>query len=299
MSYYKLVVIASLVTILLVDYPGPVQVRADETGGDKSIMIDLWPNGYLGEKGTSRGVLEPSKGDNIARLTEVSIPSLTVYKAPSAKAPTPAVMVCPGGGYSILAMNLEGTEIAEWLNSLGITAIVLKYRVPDNHQGAFEDAQRGMSIIRFRARELNIDPDRIGVIGFSAGGNLSAQLCTNYTERSYKLLDPIDKVSCRPDFAMLVYPYLLGEDGKLQAPLKVDSQTPPTILIHAQDDWVKPESSIYYFLSLKKAKVPAELHVFPTGGHGYGLRPTEHAVSGWPALCNTWMQKMKIITPKK
>jgi acetyl esterase/lipase len=258
-------------------------------------MIDLWPDDYLGEKGTSRGVLEPSKGDNIARLAEVSIPTLTVYKAPAAKAPTPAVMVCPGGGYTILAMDLEGTEIADWLNSMGVTAIVLKYRVPDNEQGAFEDAQRAMSIIRSRAQEFNIDPDRIGVIGFSAGGNLSARLCTNYTQRSYQPIDPMDEVSCRPDFAMLVYPYLVGDDGQLQASLKVDSQTPPAILIHAQDDWVKPENSIYYFLSLKDAKVPAELHVFPTGGHGYGLRPTEHAVSGWPALGKTWLQKMKII----
>jgi acetyl esterase/lipase len=258
-------------------------------------MFDLWPDDYLGEKGTSRGVLEPSKGDNIARLAEVSIPSLTVYKASVAKAPTPAVMVCPGGGYTILAMDLEGTEIADWLNSMGFTAIVLKYRVPDNEQGAFEDAQRAMSIIRSRAREFNIDPERIGVIGFSAGGNLSARLCTNYTQRSYQPIDPIDKVSCRPDFAMLVYPYLLGDDGQLQASLKVDSQTPPAIMIHAQDDWVKPENSIYYFLSLKNAKVPAELHVFPTGGHGYGLRPTEHAVSGWPSLCETWLQKMKIM----
>ena len=295
MACRKLTVIATLVIIVFLWFSGQVQVCSGETQVDKESMIDLWPEEYLGEKGTSRGALEPSKGDNIARLTEVSIPTLTVYKAPSAKAPAPAVMVCPGGGYTILAIDLEGTEIADWLNSMGVTAIVLKYRVPDNEQGAFEDAQRAMSIICSRAKEFNIDPNRIGVIGFSAGGNLSARLCTNYTQRSYQPIDPIDKVSCRPDFAMLVYPYLLGEDGQLQKLLKVDSQTPPAIMIHAQDDWVKPENSIYYFLSLKNAKVPAELHVFPTGGHGYGLRPTEHAVSGWPALCNTWLQKMKII----
>ena len=297
MADRKLAVVASWVVIVLCGFLGPLQVHAGETGGGKESMIDVWPDDYLGEKGTSRGVLEPSKGDNIARLAEVSIPTLTVYKAPAAKAPTSAVMVCPGGGYTILAMDLEGTEIADWLNSMGVTAIVLKYRVPDNEQGAFEDAQRAMSIIRSRAQEFNIDPDRIGVIGFSAGGNLSARLCTNYTQRSYQPIDPMDEVSCRPDFAMLVYPYLVGDDGQLQASLKVDSQTPPAIMIHAQDDWVKPENSIFYFLSLKKAKVPAELHVFPTGGHGYGLRPTEHAVSGWPALCKTWLQKMKIMNP--
>ncbi|MHC4288295.1 MAG: alpha/beta hydrolase, partial [Planctomycetota bacterium] len=209
MACRKLTVIATLVIIVFLWFSGQVQVCSGETKVDKESMIDLWPEEYLGEKGTSRGALEPSKGDNIARLTEVSIPTLTVYKAPSAKAPAPAVMVCLGGGYRILAIDLEGTEIADWLNSMGVTAIVLKYRVPDNEQGAFEDAQRAMSIIRSRAKEFNIDPNRIGVIGFSAGGNLSARLCTNYTQRSYQPIDPIDKVSCRPDFAMLVYPYLL------------------------------------------------------------------------------------------
>ena len=282
--------------VILVGLSLPFQAARADAG--KDVTIDLWPKDFLGEKGGSRGTLEPSKGDNIDRLADVSIPSMTVYQAPSVKNPAPAVMVCPGGGYTILATNLEGTEIADWLNSVGVTAIVLKYRVPDNPDGAFEDAQRAMSIIRSRAKEFNIDPDRMGVLGFSAGGNLAARLCTNYAKRSYQPVDSIDAISCRPDFAILVYPYLLGDDDQLQTSLKVDSQTPPAILIQAQDDWVKPENSIYYFLSLKNAKVPAELHIFPTGGHGYGLRPSEHAVSGWPQLCQTWLQKMKIITLK-
>lgn len=265
----------------------------------EGVTMDVWPDGYLGEDGVGRGVEQPLKGDNIIRLTDVSVPSMTVYRAASDGRATPAVMVCPGGGYSILAMNLEGTEIAEWLNGQGVTAIVLRYRVPGKPEEAFNDAQRCLSTIRSRAAEFNIDPERIGVIGFSAGGNLSARLCTNYTTRNYELIDAIDEVSCRPDFAILVYPYLLerGKQIKLQEVLKVDSETCPAIMIHAQDDSVKVESSIYYFLELKKAKVPAELHVFPTGGHGYGLRKTEHAVSGWPELCNTWMRKMKVITP--
>lgn len=296
MANNKLTIISLLVVMIMVmGCSEKIQVGPDKTVGNNGIMIDLWPKEYLGEKGQSKGELEPSKGDNIARLTNVSIPSMTVYKANSGEVPAPAVMVCPGGGYHILAMDLEGTEIANWLNSQGITAIVLKYRVPDNREGAFEDAQRAMSIIRSRSQEFNIDPDRIGVIGFSAGGNLSARLCTNYAKKSYKPVDQIDMVNCRPDFAMLVYPHLLGKDGQLQKALNVTSQTPRTILIHAQDDWVKPESSIYYFLALKNAKVPAELHIFPSGGHGYGLRPTEHAVSGWPEICNTWLRKIKIV----
>lgn len=262
---------------------------------DDGITLDIWPKEFLGETAISTGRLRPDEGDNIDRLTDVTIPTMTVYKAPSAKKPAPAVLVCPGGGYTILATNLEGTEIAEWLNSRGITAIVLRYRVPKNVDGAFADAQRAMGIIRYRAEEFGIDPERIGVMGFSAGGNLSAKLSTNHTQRSYKHVDEMDKTSCRPDFAMLIYPYLVEkETGKLQKALNVTSTTPRTILIHAQDDWVKPENSILYFQALKKAGVPSELHIFPTGGHGYGLRPSEHAITDWPKLCNTWLNKTGI-----
>jgi acetyl esterase/lipase len=295
MNYGMVVLISLLVVVLIMGCSEQSQVSSAGRLSEKGITMDLWPKEYLGEEGKSRGVVQPSKGDNIIRLTEVSIPSMTVYKACSEKGRTPAVLVCPGGGYNILAMNLEGTEIAAWLNTQGITAVVLKYRVPNNRKGALQDVQRAMGIIRGRAEEFNIDPDRLGVMGFSAGGNLSAKLSTNFVERSYKPIDMMDEFSCRPDFAMLVYPHLVGEDGNLAEEIKVTSATPRTILIHAEDDWVKPESSILYFLALKEAKVPAELHVFPTGGHGYGLRPSEHAVSGWPELCNTWLMKMGIV----
>ena len=295
MNYGMVVLVSFLVAVYVGGCSGQSQISSAGRLSEKEITMDLWPEEYLGEKGKSRGVVQPSKGDDIVRITEVSIPSMTVYQACSGKGRAPAVLVCPGGGYSILAMNLEGTEIAVWLNVQGITAVVLKYRVPNNRKGAFEDVQRAMGIIRGRAEEFNIDSERLGVIGFSAGGNLSAKLSTNFAQRSYKPIDKMDEFSCRPDFAMLVYPYLVGEDGKLADEIKVTSATPRTILIHAQDDWIKPESSILYFLALKEAKVPAELHVFPTGGHGYGLRPTEHAVSGWPELCNSWLGKMGIV----
>ena len=257
--------------------------------------IRLWPKGHLGETGKPAYIVMPSEGDNITRLTDVIDPSITVYKPAVTQAPTAAVLVCPGGGYNILALDLEGTEIAEWLNSNGITAVVLKYRVPDNRSGAFEDVQRAMSLICNHATDWNIDPDRVGIIGFSAGANLAARLSTNFQARSYDPLDEVDQLSCSPDFAMLIYPYLLAKDGKLADNLPVGSDTPRTILIHAQDDWVKAESSILYYLALKQAKVPSELHVFPSGGHGYGLRRSEHAVSGWPKLCEVWLQKMGII----
>ena len=260
-------------------------------------QLDLWPKGHLGDTDKPREVVKPSEGDNIIRLTDVYTPSMTVYRPVDAKGVTPAVLVCPGGGYNILAIDLEGTEIAEWLNSIGITAVVLKYSVPDNEWGAFNDGQRAMALIRHNAKDWEIDPQRVGIIGFSAGANLAARLSTNFEEKKYDHVDKADKENSRPDFAMLVYPWLRveNEDDELAEEFVVTSKTPRTILIHAQDDWVKPENSILYFLALKKAKVKSELHVFPSGGHGYGLRPSEHAVSGWPKLCKVWMQKMGII----
>ena len=260
-----------------------------------SITVDLWPKEVVGDPSKPREVVKPSEGDNITRLTDINIPSMTVYKPADTKGPTPAVLVCPGGGYHILAIDLEGTEIAQWLNSIGVTAVVLKYRVPDNREGAFADSQRAMSLIRHNADEWNIDPERVGIIGFSAGGNLAGKLSNNFKKKSYDHIDQADKLSCRPDFAMLVYPYLLQDNGQLADSMKVTKETPSTILIHTQDDWVKAESSIYYFLALKEAEVPSELHVFPTGDHGYGLRPSGHAVSNWPDLCKTWMIKSGII----
>ena len=273
---------------------------ADSSAGSGSsfegVTVDVWPEGFLGEAGVSRGVEMASEDDNIVQVTDVSIASMTFYKAGGKEGARSAVLVCPGGGYSVLAMDLEGTEIAEWLNSQGITAVVLKYRVPNNREGGFADGQRAMSILRYRAKEFGIDPERIGVIGFSAGGHLCARLYTGFSKMSYGAIDEIDEVSCRPDFAMLIYPYSLTDrdektdELKLAKEFVVTKDTPATILIHAQDDPITVENSILYFLALKKADVPSELHVFATGGHGYGLRPSEHAVSGWPGLCNRWLR---------
>ncbi|MDD4872308.1 MAG: alpha/beta hydrolase [Kiritimatiellae bacterium] len=257
--------------------------------------FDLWPGMAPGQTNMLEGTENPSK-DTIIRLGNVTKPNLTLYKVDKSEGPAPAVVVCPGGGYSILAMNLEGTEIAEWLNSIGITAILLKYRVPNNRQGAFQDVQRAFRVARQNAKVWNIDPERIGIIGFSAGGHLSARACNGFETKSYDPVDKADEFSCRPDFAMLIYPaYLTTKDFTIVEELPVTSKTPSTILIQTQDDGIKVENSIYYYLALKQAKVASELHIFPTGGHGYGLRPSKNAVSNWPKLCETWLEKTGVL----
>jgi acetyl esterase/lipase len=208
------------------------------------------------------------------------------------------VIVCPGGGYNILAYDKEGSEICEWLNSIGVTGVLLKYRVPkraglEKHTPMLQDAQRALGLVRHRAKEFGINPERLGIMGFSAGGHLSAAASNNFTERTYPPIDEADKTSCRPDFALLIYPAYLTvkDDGDKVAPeLPVTKETPPTFLVQTQDDGVRVESSIFYYLALKNVKVPAEMHLYPSGGHGYGMRPSEHLVSSWPARAADWMK---------
>lgn len=213
------------------------------------------------------------------------------------------MVVFPGGGYQILAMDLEGTEICRWLNSIGVTAVLLKYRVPSpkgppQYTHPLEDAQRAVGLVRYHAKEWGIDPNRIGVIGFSAGGDMAALLSNNFAKRTYSAVGPADAVSCRPDFTMLVYPaYLVDAKNnyKLAPELKVTRATPPTFLVQAEDDPVHVENSIYYFLALKKAGVPAEMHIYPAGGHGYGLRRTSKTVTTWPARAESWMRSLGVL----
>ena len=266
--------------------------------------IVLWPAGAPGEKGDIGEEHEqPLKpGDNTIRLANVTSPTLTVYAPPKDKNTGAAVVICPGGGYNILALNKEGTEVAEWLSSIGVTGILLKYRVParkdqPRHAAPLQDVQRALGLVRQRAKELDIDPSRIGVLGFSAGGHLAATLCNNSGKRTYPSLDSADEVSCRPDFALLIYPaYLAGkEDNALPAELKVSSDTPRTFIAMTQDDGVRVECALFYYLALKNAKVPAEMHLYPSGGHGYGLRPSEHVVSTWPKRAEEWMRSLGVL----
>lgn len=230
------------------------------------------------------------------RLTSVTRPTLTVYQAQNTTGPAPAVLICPGGAYKILATNIEGSEVAEWLNSIGLTAAVLKYRVPDNRPAALQDAQRAMAILRQRGTEWNIDPKRLGVMGFSAGGHLSARLCSTGGERMYQPIDEADQVSCRPDFCILVYPaYLADKDMRLTEGIQVSSLTPPTFLVQTEDDKNYVWSGIAYTAALVKAGIPCEYHLFPKGGHGYGLRKSAKSVSGWQNLCSRWMRTAGIL----
>lgn len=268
--------------------------------------IKLWPGKAPGEK--SNIGLEGPRPDRpgarkVIRLANVSVPMLSVFKAK--KHNGAAVVINPGGGYSIFAWDLEGTEVAEWLNSFGVTAIVVKYRVPrrtgrTKHHAPLQDAQRALGIVRHNAKKWGIDPKRIGILGFSAGGHLSATAMTNYRKRIYPPMDNTDKVSCRPDFGVLVYPaYLVDNETKtkLVPEVPVDKATPPAILIHAGDDQVSADGSVQMWLAMRRAGVHSELHVFHHGGHGYGLRPSTDPVSKWPMLVEGWMRRMGYLKP--
>jgi acetyl esterase/lipase len=272
--------------------------------------LPLWPAGAPDETapvGEEKDVTKPAEGTiagkRVARLTNVSVPTLTVTRPPADRDTGAAVLVCPGGGYHILAMDLEGTEVVEWLNSIGVTGVLLKYRVPmrtgrERYAAPLQDAQRALGLIRQRAADWGIDPKRIGVMGFSAGGHLSAALSTKYGKRTYTPVDAADEVSCRPDFTMLIYPAYLTvekEADRVASELQVTEATPPTFLVQTQDDVVRVETSLFYYLALKRAKVSAELHLYPTGGHGYGLRPTPEPVTSWPQRAEQWMRNRKIL----
>lgn len=234
---------------------------------------------------------------------KVSIPTMTVYP-PKGRNTGAAVVVFPGGGYWVLAMDLEGTEVCDWLTSRGITCVLLKYRVPgdrlDPRSGpypdspmALEDAQRTVGLVRHHAAEWKIDPHKIGVLGFSAGGHLVAAISTHFEHRLYPPVDAADKESCRPDFAMALYPGHLWIDDdtfELNPDVPVTKQTPPTFLLQAEDDHVDGiNQSLVYYIALKDAGVPVEMHLYAQGGHAFGLRPTKFPISQWPALVEKWL----------
>jgi|ERR1051325_3578122 acetyl esterase/lipase len=267
-------------------------------------VIELWNGPAPGDKGdigkeadTTKPADRPVAGKSVIRLALVSKPTISIYRPPPANDTGAAVLVCPGGAYQILAMDLEGTEVCDWLNSIGFTGVLLKYRVPkraglEKHTAALQDAQRAMGILRSRAKEWNIDPKRIGVLGFSAGGHLAAALSNNFDERTYPKLDDADSVSCRPDFTILIYPAYLTvkeQNDKIAPELNITSNTPPTFMAMAEDDPVRVENVLFYAAALHKAKVPLELHVYPTGGHGYGLRASKDLVTTWPQRASDWL----------
>lgn len=265
--------------------------------------LPLWPNGAPGQPAGANAEVDKTPNEDTIRLSNVSVPVLTLFPAPKEKATGAAVVVCPGGGYQILAYNKEGTEICEWLNSLGITAVLLKYRVPFGREKALQDAQRALGVVRQHAQEWKIDPGKVGIIGFSAGAHLSAALSASAARRIYDPVDAADAQSCRPDFAMLIYPAYLVADGdaaRIAPEVAPTEKTPPTFLAQTEDDHAHIESSIGYYLALKRAKVPAELHLYPKGGHGYGLRPgTVRVSTEWPRSAAQWLAEMGLASAPK
>ena len=264
--------------------------------------IKLFPNGAPGE---TKKLTEKSDdtgaqvgGMNVIRMTDVGEPEITIYPAAEDVASGAAMVVCPGGAYNILAYDLEGTEICDWLNAAGITAILLKYRVPrrenrPKHEAPLQDVQRTISYIRTNAKKYGINPDKIGIMGFSAGAHLSVMASTSFNKRSYPAIDDIDKASCRPNFCLLVYPaYLDNENFKLSPEINVTKEVPPTMLVQAEDDASFINSSLFYYYALKQAGVPAWMHLYSTGGHGYGLRDTGCMVNEWPDRAEDWFQEI-------
>ncbi len=259
----------------------------------KNEIIPLWPQEIPGEtEAKHEAVVTDDTSRNVIRLTDVTNPVLTVFEPEPSKNLGAGIVVCPGGGYNILAINLEGYEIAQWLNSLGYTAFVLQYRVPQKQEGALQDVQRALRLVRSRASQWKVNPEQVGVLGFSAGGSLSARASTLYNTQTYTAVDSADGLSCRPDFSLLIYPAYLdqGNNRSLTPELKVDEKTPPMFIFCTADD-PYAHSGLVMAGALRDAKVPVELHLLPTGGHGYGLRPGNVAAETWPALATQWMKQ--------
>lgn len=283
-------------------------------------QVPIWP-GAIPDARPAKGpekseavTKEPVAGRPWIAVENVSRPTMTVYPASGTNTGA-AVVVFPGGGYQILAIDLEGSEVCDWLTSKGITCVLLKYRVPAPHVtrywGAYpespmalEDAQRTMGLIRLHAAEWHIDPHKVGVLGFSAGGSLVAEISNHFSERLYKPVDAADQESCRPDFAVALYPgHLWIDDKKFELnpdiAAHITTQTPPTFLLQAEDDHVdNVNDSLVYYIALKNAGVPVEMHLYAHGGHAFGMRPTKFPITHWPALVETWLQTIGMVPPR-
>jgi acetyl esterase/lipase len=274
---------------------------------DEPPVIKLWPGKAPGEAkdiGPEKLIVPKAGESGVRRVTDVSEPTLTIYSPPKGKNTGAAVVVAPGGGYSILAVEHEGTQVCEWLNSLGVTAALLKYRVPKRpmqmpeNLAALQDAQRAISLVRSKQTELGIDPGKVGMLGFSAGGNLTAWTCLA-GKRYYDPIDKIDELSCEPNFGLLIYPaYLADKGGGLKPEYVVRKDSPPMFFVHASDDPISSENSIALYSALKKNNVPAELHLYASGGHGFGMNKTKHPVASWPDRAAEWMKARGILSPK-
>ncbi|HSU68669.1 MAG TPA: alpha/beta hydrolase [Tepidisphaeraceae bacterium] len=283
-----LLVVSSLLAVL------PSFALAD----DAAQTMNVWPGKAPGD--SSQIAKEDWQGKKVTNVTE---PTLTIYRPAKDKDTGVAVIVCPGGGYKVLMMSYEGEDVAKWLTDIGITGIVLKYRVPAppgiaKYLPGLQDAQRSVSLVRSRAKEWGINPDKVGILGFSAGGHLTAATCTNFEKRAYEPIDVTDQVSCRPDFGVAIYPGGVIEKGtsQMSPEITVTKQTPPMFIAQATDD-PGSDNSVYLYLALKHAGVPAELHMYTKGGHGFGIKPTGKPSATWPDRCAEWMRSEGILKP--
>ena len=318
-------------------------LRAQQTGWEPApghTQIPIWPGEapnpqpVRGPELAKTSAKELIGGKTVAWVSNVTVPTITVYQ-PEGQNMGAAVVVFPGGGYQFLAIDLEGTEVCDWLTQKGITCVLLKYRVTDvgpyprsgpypESPMALEDAQRVLGLVRFHAAEWGIDPHKIGVLGFSAGGHLAVAMSVHFEKRLYPRVDAADDVSCRPDFAVVIYPghlsyaaaksdaedwtkkYALPPPGdasiadpdlELNPDLHVTGQTPPTFLLQAEDDHVDSVyDSLSYYIALKRAGVPAEMHLYAQGNHAFGLRRTELPITGWPQLVETWLAAIGMVS---
>ncbi|HWB06789.1 MAG TPA: alpha/beta hydrolase [Verrucomicrobiales bacterium] len=295
-------VLRTFLMVLITTAAGMAQTKLPTRPADEKIRIweqGDWkgelPNGWKIEGPEKSEVTQHMGGTTV--IKNISVPLLEYFKPSGDKPAKRAVMICPGGGYNILAWDLEGTEIATWLSGNGFHAFVLKYRLPKGndvrHAAALEDAQRAISVVRSRAEAWGIAPDQIGIMGFSAGAHLSAMAATHHAKRTYAAKDAIDAVSCRPDFVGLIYSaYFLAEAENpaagLSKELPIDKDTPPAFLAHTMDDPLPCAGPAAWLLAMQKLKIPAELHIYPDGGHGYGLR-SDKSVNAWASNLLAWL----------
>ena len=259
-----------------------------------SNIIMLWPKDIGVQDGTGMGTPRPDRGDGHIRLTDVTKPSVRYFPAPATKKPGPAVILCPGGGYTYL-VTTKMESIAKWLNQHGVSAFILIYRTPKKRKDAFEDVQRAVRIVRSRASYWNIDPKRIGVMGSSAGGHLAARVSTGFDIQTYQAVDEHDDVSCKPDCTVLLYPAYMNKGKELSKDFTVSSEISPTLIITAKDDKGFFPGSPIYADALKEAGASVRTHFFDKGGHGFTLRPKQYPLSTWPDLCLQWLRDKNII----
>ena len=281
--------------------------------GADPVLVDLWPGKTPGDVGitgeeTSRIYESPILKGPTKLITNVTKPTLTIYQPAADKNNGTAMLILPGGGYHNLFWELEGEEVAAWLNAQGMTGIILKYRCPrrpgdirgEPPLGPLLDAQRAVSLVRSRAQEWGINPKRIGMVGFSAGGHLALATATSFEKRTYERIDAVDEVSCRPDFAVLCYSgYLKAKDKDEVSPgIRIPAETPPIFLAHSSDDMISiPEHSVIMYLALQRAKVRSELHIFASGDHDFGVRQNDKLPASWTQLCLKWLASEGMLKP--